>query len=153
MSKVKQLFSFFALVIMFSFQSMFAQTTTASINGTVVDQNGGALPGANVIVVHVPSGTQYGTSTRPDGRYNLLGLRVGGPYKATVSMVGYTSQVEEGFSLSLGQNFKMDFKLPETTIELKGVTVTAERSAILSAGRTGAATSVSKEAIDVLPTI
>ncbi len=154
MRKVKQLISFFLFtVILFSSQLMYAQVTTASMNGTVVDQNGNALPGANVIVVHVPSGTQYGTSTRSDGKFNLLGLRVGGPYKATVSMVGYTAQVEEGFTLNLGQNYKMDFKLPETTIELKGVTVTAERSAILNSSRTGAATAVTKETIEALPTI
>lgn len=154
MRKVKQLISFFLFaVILFSSQLMYSQVTTSAINGAVVDQIGNALPGANVIVVHVSSGTQYGTSTRPDGKYNLLGLRVGGPYKVTVSMVGYTTQVEEGLTLGLGQNLKIDFKLPETTIELKGVTVTAEKSAILSAARTGAATSVSKEAIDVLPTI
>ncbi len=154
MRKVKQLISFFLFtVILFSSQLMYSQVTTSAINGTVVDQNGNALPGANVIVVHISSGTQYGTSTRPDGKFNLLGLRVGGPYKVTVSMVGYTPQVEEGLTLGLGQNLKIDFKLPETTIELKGVTVTAEKGAILSAARTGAATSVSKEAIAVLPTI
>ncbi len=154
MRKVKQLISFFLFaVVLFSSQLMYAQVTTASMSGTVVDQNGNALPGANVVVVHVPSGTQYGTSTRSDGKFNLLGLRVGGPYKATVSMVGYTAQVEEGFALSLGQNFKMDFKLPETTIELKGVTITAERSAILNSSRTGAATSIIKEAVETLPTI
>ncbi len=154
MRKVKQLISFFLFtVILFSSQMMYSQVTTSSMNGTVVDQNGDALPGANIIVEHVSSGTKYGTSTRSDGKYNLLGLRVGGPYKVTASMVGYTPQVEEGFSLGLGQNFKVDFKLPETTIEIKGVTVTAEKSAILSAGRTGAATAISKEAIDALPTI
>jgi len=154
MRKVKQLISFFLFtVVLFSSQLMYSQVTTSAMNGTVVDQNGNALPGANVIVVHISSGTQYGTSTRPDGKFNLLGLRVGGPYKVTVSMVGYTSQVEEGFTLGLGQNLKIDFKLPETAIELKGVTITAEKGAILSAARTGASTSVSKEAIDVLPTI
>ena len=102
MRKVKQLISFFLFtVILFSSQLMYSQVTTSAINGTVVDQNGNALPGANVIVVHISSGTQNGTSTRPDGKFNLLGLRVGGPYKVTVSMVGYTSQVEEGLTLGL----------------------------------------------------
>ncbi len=153
MSKVKQMLSFFALVIMFSFQTMFAQTTTASINGTVVDQNGSPLPGANVIAVHVPSGTQYGTNSRVDGRYNVLGMRVGGPYKVTVSFVGYTAQVEEGFELSLGQNLKINFKLPEQAVQLSGVTVTAERNAIMSQSRTGAAQNVGIKQIEEIPTI
>jgi len=154
MRKVKQLISLFLFtVVLFSSQLMYAQVTTSAVNGTVVDQNGSALPGVNVIAVHVPSGTQYGTTSRNDGKFNLFGLRVGGPYKVTVSMVGYATQVEEGFNLSLGQNLKIDFKMPEQAIELKGVTVTAEKGSIMSAGRTGAATAVSKEQVELLPTI
>jgi outer membrane receptor protein involved in Fe transport len=153
MTKVKQLLSFLmAAVILFSYQSIFAQTTTASINGLVVDQNGNALPGANIIAVHEPSGSQYGSTSREDGRYNLVGLRVGGPYKVTVSYVGYTQQVEEGFSLALGQNLRIDFKLPEQAVQLSGVTVTAERGAILSQARTGATTNVSTKNIQEIPT-
>lgn len=155
MLKVKQLLSYFMfLVMIFSYQSIYSQAvTTGSLNGKVTDQKGEALPGANIIAVHEPSGTQYGTTSREDGRYNLLGLRVGGPYRVTVSFVGYTSQVEEGFSLSLGQNLKIDFKLPEQAVELSGVTVTAEKSAVLSAGRTGSAQNVSAKAIQEIPTI
>lgn len=154
MLKVKQLISFLSLaVLMFSYQSIFAQgLTTAAINGEIVDQNNNPLPGANIIAVHQPSGTQYGSTSREDGRYNLLGLRVGGPYKVTVSFVGYTMQIEEGFSLALSQNLRIDFKLPEEAVQLSGVTVTAERGAILSQARTGAATNVSTKTIQEIPT-
>ena len=153
MRKVKQLISFFLFtVFLFSSQLMYSQTT-ASINGTVVDQIGNALPGANVIAVHQPTGTQFGTTTRTDGKYNLVGLRVGGPYKVTVSFVGYTPQVEEGFYLALSQNLKMDFKLPEQAVQLTGVTVTAEKGAVLSQARTGAAQNVSLKQIEEIPTL
>jgi len=62
--------------------------TTAAIGGKVVSSTGEALPGANIIAVHVPSGTTYGTSSRPNGKYNVPNLRVGGPYTVTVSLVG-----------------------------------------------------------------
>jgi len=62
--------------------------TTASISGIVLTQTGEPLPGANIVAVHEPSGTVYGTISRIDGRYNLVGLRVGGPYTITVSFVG-----------------------------------------------------------------
>ncbi len=153
MSKLKQLFSLILFaVILFGSQISYSQTT-ASINGTVVDQNGNALPGANVVAVHVPSGTQYGTTSRIDGRYNVIGMRVGGPYKVTVSFVGYTTQVEEGFSLQLSQNLKIDFKLPEQAVQLTGVTVTAEKSAVLSQSRTGAAQNIGIKQIEEIPTV
>lgn len=153
MRKVKQLFSFFLFIsILFSTQLVYSQTTTAAINGTVVDQNGNPLPSASIIVVHIPTGSQYGTSSRTDGKYNVVGLRVGGPYKATVSFVGYTPQVEEGFNLELGQNLRIDFKLPEQAVQLTGVTITAEKSAVLSQARTGASQNVSLRMIESLPT-
>lgn len=153
MRKVKQLISFFLFtIVLFSSQLMYSQTT-ASINGTVVDQIGNALPGANVIAIHEPTGTQFGTTTRLDGKYNLVGLRVGGPYKVTVSFVGYTTQVEEGFTLALSQNLKIDFKLPEQAVQLTGVTVTAEKDAVLSQSRTGSAQNVSLKQIEEIPTI
>ena len=133
MRKVKQLISFFMIVVvMFSSQLMYSQTTTSSINGTVVDQIGNALPSATIIAIHQPTGTQFGTTARIDGRYNLVNLRVGGPYKVTVSFIGYASQVEEGFDLALSQDLKINFKLVEQAVQLTGVTVTAEKGAVLS---------------------
>ena len=35
----------------------FAQETTSSVRGDVLDQNGNPIPGATVTVTHVPSGT------------------------------------------------------------------------------------------------
>lgn len=143
-----------AVIFCFVQMSIDAQTqTTASIGGTIVDQNGVALPAATVIAVHEPSGTQYGASTRNDGRYFIPGMRVGGPYKVTVSYVGFESQVKENIFLTLGITTDLDFKLSDKSIELGEVTVTAQRDAIFSSERTGAATSISKDALETLPTI
>ena len=57
-----------------------AQTTTSSINGRVLDNNGETLVGATIVAVHIPSGTQYATIANADGYYNLQGMRPGGPY-------------------------------------------------------------------------
>lgn len=144
----------FFIVLLLSSNPLFAQgTTKAAINGVVLDQNNNPLPGANVVAVHQPSGTQYGVTTRDNGKFNLLGLRTGGPYKVTVSYVGYTTQEKEDIYLQLGQDLEVDFILPETTVELSGVTVTAERGAIISSARTGAAQNVSTKQIQEVPTI
>lgn len=134
--------------------NVFAQgVTTAAMNGIVVDSNGDPLPGANLLAVHTPSGTEYGTTTRVDGKYNLNGLRTGGPYKITVSFVGYKSQVFEGQTLQLGQNAKIDYTLIEEAVELGSVTVVGEKNAVISSNRTGAGQNVTAKDIEVLPTI
>lgn len=127
--------------------------TTASISGVVTTQTGEPLPGANVIAVHEPSGTVYGTISRIDGHYNLVGLRVGGPYTITVSYVGYAQQRRENVMLALGQNLELNFRLTEQPVQLGEVEVVGERAGVINAARTGPATNVLRQQIDVLPTI
>lgn len=147
-------FLLIALVALLFQTGLFAQgITTAAINGTVTDQKGEALPAASIIIEHMPSGTQYGTTSRNDGKFNMLGLRTGGPYIITVSYVGYLTQKLENQFLELGQNLQVNFMLPETAVELRDVTIIAEKNPILSEGRTGASTNVSRDQIDKLPTI
>lgn len=123
------------------------------MNGIVVDSKGDPLPGANILAVHTPSGTQYGTTSRVDGKYNLNGLRTGGPYKVTVSFVGYKPQVFEGQNLQLGQNAKLDYTLYEEAVELGDITVVGDKNAVISSNRTGAGQNVTAKDIELLPTI
>lgn len=127
--------------------------TTASLNGIVTDADGNPLPGANVIAEHVPSGSQYGAATRDNGLFNLPNLRVGGPYKVTVSFVGYNPQVKDNIYLSLGQNFRIEFTLESEAVTVGEVVVTAEQDAVLNSNRTGAATYVEVDQIQTLPTV
>jgi hypothetical protein len=134
--------------------AMFAQgVTNGAITGQVSDKDGNALPGVNVMAVHTPSGTKYGVTTREDGHYNLPNLRVGGPYMITASMLGYAKQERPNVFVQLAQTTTQDFRLVSEDVQLGAVEVTAERSTVLNAGRTGAATSVSAVQIQSLPTI
>jgi hypothetical protein len=144
----------FILLLVTSSGSMFAQgVTTAAMNGTVTTEDGEALPNANVIAVHEPTGTQYGVSTRIDGKFNLLKLRTGGPYTITISFVGYTTQKQENIYLKLSQNYEVNFSLSTEDVEITGVTVIGEKNAILSGSRTGATQNVTTKDIEAVPTI
>ena len=127
--------------------------TTAALNGVVTDNAGQPLPLANVVAIHRPSGTVYGIGAREDGRYNISGLRAGGPYSVTAKLVGYRSQSKENVYLELGQNLRIDFSLVSEAVQLGEVAVTAERSGIISAARTGASTSVGRDVLERLPTV
>lgn len=130
----------------------FAQVTTASIEGLVTDQNGEPLAGANIIAVHEPSGTQRGTSTRSNGRFNLPNLRIGGPYTVTATFVGFEEQEQTNISLTLGKTQTVNFQLRENIQEL-GELVVSAGSEDINDGRTGAATTIDRSEIEDLPTI
>src|ERR1017187_8351818 len=86
---------------------LFAQETTSQILGTVTDGKA-VLAGATVVALHTPTGTKYSTTTRKDGRFNLPGLRIGGPYTLSVSYIGFKPDKQENINLVLGQDFTSD---------------------------------------------
>jgi hypothetical protein len=146
--------AFFALLMALPLGQVFAQgSTTAALAGSVLDEKGEGLPGATVIAIHEPTGSRYGASTRADGRYNIVNMRVGGPYKITVSFIGYKESVQTGIVLTLAQELRQNFKLEVNQSQLEEVKVVASRSSIINSGRTGASTTVSNSQITTLPTL
>jgi hypothetical protein len=138
--------------MLFSVNAAFAQgVTTGAISGIVVDQAGVGLPGATVLAVHEPSGTRYGTPTLADGRFNIPGMRVGGPYKITVTYIGYESQEQGNVFLALGGTSNFNFVLRDAASLLGEVVVVFTRDAIFSSDRTGASTSVGQNELQSLP--
>lgn len=130
-----------------------AQVTASSIRGLVKDDKGAELPGATVVATHVPSGSKYGTVTNERGRYVLPSVRVGGPYKVTVTFVGFKEQSKEDIFASLGAASDANFTLVEDGKDIQEIVVTSGRSDIFSSGRTGAATTLGLNAVNSLPTI
>jgi hypothetical protein len=126
--------------------------TTSGISGAVTDPQQQAVPGASVVAVHEPSGTRYEAITRTDGRYSIPGMRVGGPYTVTASISGFQAKPIKGVYLALGVTADLDFGL-ETAGITEEVTVTAHSDPVFSSARTGAATSVSRDALATLPNV
>lgn len=127
--------------------------TTSAINGVVTDDKGEPLPGATVLAVHEPSGTQYGITTNAQGRYSLPAVRVGGPYKITVTFVGYQSRSLDNQNATLGQAINADFRLTEEGKALQEVVVTGSRSSVINSNRTGASTGINATQLQTLPTL
>ncbi|HMA42016.1 MAG TPA: carboxypeptidase regulatory-like domain-containing protein [Gemmatimonadales bacterium] len=127
--------------------------TTAAIAGVVTDSSGAPLGGARVIAVHRPSGTEYAAATRTDGRFTIPGMRVGGPYRVTVTIVGHRPEAQDGIQLTLGGTTDLRFVLAQVSVEVAPIVVTATSNPVFSAERTGAATTISTAQIAQLPTI
>src|SRR5216117_3827060 len=127
--------------------------TTAAIAGVVTDSSGAPLEAARLVAVHEPSGTAYAAVTRADGRFTIPGMRVGGPYRVSVALVGYRQEVQDQIQLTLGGTADVRFALTRASVELEPVTVTATSNPVFSAERTGAATTIAAGQIAHLPTI
>ena len=149
MKKLLTLFIFF-----FTCSLSFSQVTTSSIKGVVSDETSSGLPGANVVVFHTPTGTTYGAATDIDGRFNLVNLRVGGPYTVTVSYIGYTTTTFPNVYLTLGKTEVLSLSMIPDSQQLDAVVITASNTkGVFGSDRTGAETNVGRKELTTLPTI
>ena len=141
------------MVLAISASPLAAQgVTTGAFTGVVKDAQGAVIPGVNVVAVHVPSGTTYEAVTQADGRFYIPGMRVGGPYKVTASLPGFTSEEKSNLTLSLGVSQDLEFGLKVAAVA-ETITVVGQSDPVFSSGRTGAATAVLREDLASLPTI
>lgn len=142
------LIAFFAVTF-----SGFAQVTTSGMNGKITGANNESLPGATVVAVHQPSGTQYGTLTNSEGRFSLQGLRSGGPYQVDISFVGYNKQSYSDITLFLGEAFELNVTLKEESIDVGEVVVIGSRPSAFGAQKTGASSNIKSEEMSLIPSL
>jgi len=142
------------LVIMLILFSIVAksQETTSEISGTILEGKS-PLPDVVVMVVHVPTGTKYMTTTRSDGRYNLPNLKIGGPYTLTTAFVGLKSEKIDDIYLNLGQTFKQNFELTDEATQVGEVIVKALNDKNFNNSRMGTQELITRTQVDRLPTI
>ena len=148
---IKKISFLLVALIILSATIIQAQVTTSSMSGRVTDAEG-AVIGATVIATHTPSGTTYGTVTNMEGRFNLNGMRVGGPYTVEVTFIGYGAYTQNNITLSLGENYVMNVVLSEESTSLNEVFVTATRTKF-SNEKTGAVTNITNSQIENLPMV
>ncbi len=132
----------------------FAQSTSAGVGGVVTGNAGQPVPGAEVTITHVESGTVSRATTDASGRYNARGLRVGGPYTVTVTKPGEGTKTEEGVYLNLNQVNTVNAALSGDMTTLQSVQVVGASlggSEIFSANKMGTGTNVNRELMDALP--
>ena len=143
-----------ALVAIFAGVAAFAQVTTSSLAGNIKDENGEPLTGAAVVAVHTPSGTQYAAVANMDGNYMINGMRVGGPYRVTISFLGYQTIEYTDVTLQLAESFNLNAQLKPDNEQLESsVVIAAPTSRFTSVVKTGASTNISTSQITEMPTV
>ena len=143
-----------SLAAMLFFVPAFAQVTTSALGGRATDKAGEPVPGAAVIAVHVPTGTQYYAVANEDGKYSIQGMRAGGPYRVEVSCLGYQSVSVTDFFLALAETSSLDFILDDdVTVLEQALVISAAKSKFSSVVKTGASTNISNDEILSMPTV
>ncbi|GAA0534328.1 TonB-dependent receptor [Chitinophaga japonensis] len=152
LTKIKYKHLLCLTLLLSGFLRAFPQVTTATLGGVVKTPQGEPLPAATVTVEFVNAGIRQGVLTKGDGRFIVPNLRVGGPYRVTVSYVGYEEYVKDDIFLELGLYNTIDVQLRESAVALRDVVVTG-RSTVFDDKKTGASVNISNRMLRALPTI
>ena len=106
-----------------------AQTDRSTLRGTVTDQSGGIIPGADIVVTDQATNLEVRRLiTDSYGNYEVPGLKPG-MYRVKVDLAGFRSFVAEDVKLDAGQVRRLDVGL-QVGIESETVTVTTGAAAI-----------------------
>src|SRR2546426_3347600 len=103
---------------------IFAQTSTATILGTVKDSSGAVVPGVSITVKHTESGLTRTVVSGERGAYDVRLLPVGA-YEITTNMPGFKQVVRTGINLVVEQEAIVDLTL-EVGAPAEQITVSEE---------------------------
>ncbi|HAQ62798.1 TPA: hypothetical protein DCR49_12555 [Candidatus Delongbacteria bacterium] len=102
------------LLLLLAFSIIVFAQTTGKIKGTVLDETGQPLPGANIIVV----GTTWGAESDKDGLYSIIGVRAG-TYTLRCEFIGYSPKEVKDVKVRVGLTTTQNFKMSAQELELE----------------------------------
>ncbi|HKV26459.1 MAG TPA: TonB-dependent receptor [Candidatus Acidoferrum sp.] len=97
------------LVMLCTAFAAYAQDT-GYISGTVTDNSGAAVVGADVTLANVSGSMTRTTTTNADGAYVIAGLP-GDTYNLTVTAAGFQKYIAQKFKLDVAQKARIDVQL------------------------------------------
>jgi outer membrane receptor for ferrienterochelin and colicin len=125
-----------------------AQTTGAVLQGTISDEQGGVLPGANVTITNTDTGWTRDVVADARGWYRAAALPPG-PYEVRVALTGFITLLRSGLVLTLGQEATVNHALKIATLS-ETVTVAADAPLVETTSNELART-ITRTELDTLP--
>ena len=124
------LFKLCCLPLAFIFLATFlpAQTTTGSINGTILDPSGSAVGGVQVEVVNRDTDLHRTATSSDNGTYTVPQLPPG-MYDLSIQKPGFASETHRSIQLLVNQNVTLDLKLSLSSVS-QNIEVTAAPPAL-----------------------
>ena len=127
--------------------------TTSGATGVVTDKDGKPIAGATVTIVQEQTGVRLSATTRSNGRYNLPGLQVGGPYTITASASGEQTGTQKGINLGLDGEQTVDFQLAADVVNLSAFQVSESNDTTFGTSKMGTGMDFNVAEITDLPTV
>jgi hypothetical protein len=115
-----------ALSLFFSAGLASAQTTNASIYGSVSDASGASVAKSNVTAVNIKTGVSQATVSNDSGVYIFPSLQPG-EYRVTAELPGFRKAIAEHVQLDVSARISVDLKL-EVGANTESVTVDSNSS-------------------------
>src|SRR6266481_7268815 len=124
LSHVTARIAFTLALLLVAVGGSFAQVgNQGTIQGTVVDQTGAVVPGAEIVATRTATAATFTTTTTSDGFFEFPILPVG-TYDLQVKRSGFTTLTDKGVELHIGAklNLKLELKLSgkEETVVVEG---------------------------------
>jgi hypothetical protein len=126
----------------------FGQSTLVTLEGTIADQEGNALPGAAVTAKNMDTGYEYHNLSRPDGRYIISGIEPG-KYELRARLSGFVAQTKQGLIFNISAKLKIDFQLSMEALQTE-ISVTAS-APMVEVAKSEISSVVDRRKIDDLP--
>src|SRR5687767_6173833 len=123
------------------------QSTTGTIEGTVLDANGAALPGASVEVKNSATNFTKTFETDEDGRFVALSLPPG-KYTVTVTKQGFAKTVVENADLTVGRALSLPISMKVSGVEGE---VTILESPTVDTTKIESSTTLDERAVSTTP--
>ena len=141
-------FLIFTFFLVLAASPVLAQTTTASIRGTVHDESGNVFPGAVITATNTATGFTASATAAGDGRFLLAGL-VPGTYRIEVVAPSYKASARD-VTVLVGQTIDTNFRLNPDMVLMEEITVVGSGTAV-EMESTEVATNITRQQIENLP--
>jgi len=121
-----------------------------SIEGTILDQKGGAVPGASLTLKNMATGATFTASSDEYGLFRFPVVPVG-TYQLTAEKSGFATFTQKDIELTVGAKLNLSLGLPVAT-QQSSVVVTAEVP-VVETTRTSVSATVNDKAVANLPVL
>lgn len=140
---------FLSFLLSFITAALFAQS--GEISGKITDENGEAIPFANISIVENGVATGVGATTDFDGFYSIKPLNPG-QYDVKFSTIGYTSVIKTGVVVKNDKSTYLDQQLSPSEQIIEEVVVIRYKVPLIDPGATSSQQTMTSEDIENLST-